>query len=204
MHHRPAAAFQPLCLLRLRDRVDVVRNRQECHRHRSLGLTVELRHDGTEDIQGLAQLRRRHWRGSIDQVLQRGIIEFADARMRQNHIDQGRRQQSRADAISLDAFHNRERVRPLHHEDAAAPPQDGVADAASGMRHWRRAEIARRLAVGHVRRNIGNHRLQRQAALDDAARCTRGAAGAGYPHDRKIVGTGRDDSVGMRRAPFQQ
>ena len=94
------------------------------HRHRiAFGLAVELREHRADPLDTLDQPARRHRGGAVEQQFERGEIGLVERGVIQQHVDHGRHQQGKVDALARDGLEHRFGIKTLQQVHGAAAHQ---------------------------------------------------------------------------------
>ena len=153
--------------------------RHESSRKTRLGLTEGLTHHRPESLHRFDDFFRRKGRGGCDQITQRREIGRGCAGIRQQHIDQGGRQEERVDPMPADEIDHGADIGRRHHDRGATELAHAQGHEAACVRDRRDRQIHRRLVIVQAGRP-GHHRGQHHPVgadreLGAAGRATGGA-----------------------------
>ena len=146
-------------------------------RHRRLGLAEVLVEDVAPLLDALAQARRAHRRGAVEDRLQARQIRGRRARRIEQRVDHHRHQHGRGDAVLLDHVEEEIRREAARHVERAAALQHRDEEGRGRVRERRahqHAQLLGELPLGHLQhRQVGAAARGRHHALGLAG----GAAG---------------------------
>ena len=127
--------------------------------HRRLSLAETRVHHRPEHGDRFFQPVERHRRPGVADIFETGEVGGSHARLGEQHIDRGRRQEHIGYVVTFDRRDHRGRIEFGQHDDRPAECHAGQRERPRGMRHRRRDQIHRGDLHRHRRDQARHQRL---------------------------------------------